>query len=53
MTKEQMIEDLLEDLEGWDLDVLIQMAREYRQAHLEDCTDEEVKAIWEESFPQG
>jgi hypothetical protein len=51
MTKEKMIDDLLEDMEDWDLDVLVQMAYEYRRDLLEGSTPDEVKAIWEETFP--
>lgn len=49
-TREQMINELLLDVEDWDLDALIEAAKSELAEYYNDLDDEEIKQIYSDAL---
>ncbi len=54
MTREEKIEAICDAMDGWDLDTLVEFAKDMRRVRLHECTDEAInEAFAEEVDPSG
>jgi hypothetical protein len=47
MTRENMINALVEQVDNWDMEYIIQLVKDTRKSHLEDLTDEQLKHLYQ------
>jgi len=49
-TREEIIEDLINDVETWDIDDLIQEVQYYTALELREASDEILESEWNRAF---